>query len=163
MERETYIATILGIVGALTLCLLIAYQARIQTGEFAIILTLNNTKVVSEADIIYYNITSHEFTLTDECAGRLKPMGWRLSGNFTMVVNGEVVLSGIFVPPVVSRSYPSSQVVIVYPNIWSSMGSMIYGKMKIQMGYPWDTPVTSDPRDNPRITEYFERLGKLIS
>jgi hypothetical protein len=150
LDRETLIATILDIAGALTLFLLITYQPRIQTGGFTITLTLNNTNIVTEADIIHHNVTSHEFTLTDGCAQRLKPMGWRLSGNFMMAMNGEVVLRGIFVPPIVSRSYPSSQVVITYPTF--ELNFMV---MKVQTGYPWDQPVASDPRDNPMIADYF--------
>ncbi len=84
-------------------------------------------------------------------------MGWRLSGNFTIRVNGEVELRGIFVPPITSRSYPPSQVVIMYPTF-----ELNYRVMKIQMGYPWDQPIAPDPRDNPMITQYFEESGKLI-
>jgi hypothetical protein len=133
------------------------YQSPTHIGEFAIVLTLDNTKVVSVSDIRYYNVTSHEFTLTSECADRLKAMGWRLAGNFTIIVNGEVELRGIFVPPITSRSYPSSQVVMMYPTF-----ELNYRVMKMQMGYPWDQPVALDLRDNPRIAEYFERSGKLI-
>ena len=57
-------------------------------------------------------------------------------------------MRGLFVPPITSRSYPSSQVVIMYPTF-----EMNYRVMKIQMGYPWDQPVSLDPRDNPRIAE----------
>jgi hypothetical protein len=160
LNRNSSIATILGIVAALSLWLLMIYQSPTHTGEFAIILTLDNSKVVSDADIRYYNVTSHEFTLTSECAERLRPMGWRLSGNFTIVLNGKVVLKGLFVPPITSRSYPSSQVVIMYPGF--DLNSMSYRVMKIQMGYPWDQPVALDPRDNPRIAEYFDGSGKLI-
>ena len=142
---------------ALSLWLIILYQSPTHTGEFAIIITLNNTKVVSDSDIRYYNVTSHEFALTSECAERLKTMGWRLSGNFTIVVNGGVELRGLFVPPITSRSYPSSQVVMLYPTF-----ELNYRVMKIQMGYPWDQPISLNPCDNPRIAEYFERSGKLI-
>ncbi len=157
LDRRTSVAALLGVVAALSLWLIMIYQTPVQTGEFAITLTLNNTMVVSDSDIQYYNVTSHEFTLTSECAERLKPMGWRLSGNFTIWVNGEVELRGIFVPPITSRSYPSSQVVITYPTF--EMNFMV---MKIQMGYPWDRPVALDPRDNSGIAEYFQRSGKLI-
>ncbi|OGD55743.1 hypothetical protein A3K78_07215 [Candidatus Bathyarchaeota archaeon RBG_13_52_12] len=160
MDRRTSMAAILGIVTALSLWLIMIYQSPTHTGEFAIILTLDKTKVVSDSDIQYYNVTSHEFTLTSECAERLRPMGWRLAGNFTIVVNGGVELRGIFVPPITSRSYPSSQVVIMYPSF--ELNSMSYRVMKIQMGYPWDQPVAIDPRDNPRIAEYFDGSGKLI-
>ena len=160
MDRRSSIATILGIVTALSLWLIVIYQSPTQKGEFALILTLNNTKVGSDSDIQYYNVTSHEFILTSECAERLKPMGWRLSGNFTIIIDGGVELRGIFVPPITSRSYPSSQVVITYPTF--DLNSLNYRVMKIQMGYPWDQPVALDPRENPRIAEYFERSGKLI-
>ena len=160
MDRRSSTATILGIVTALSLWLIMMYQSPAPTGEFAIILALDNNKVVSDSDIRYYNVTSHELTLTSECAERLKPMGWRLSGNFTLVVNGEVELRGIFVPPITSRSYPSNQVVIMYPTF--DLNSINYRVMKIQMGYPWDRPVALDPRSNPRITEYFDVSGKLI-
>jgi hypothetical protein len=161
MERRTSLAAMLGIASALTLWLIIVIQLPAPSGGFSIILTLNNTELVSEADVVRYNATSHEFTLTRECAERLDHMGWRLAGDFTIVVDGEVELSGLFVPPIISRSYPSSQVVIVYPNIWNS-DSTNYGVMKVQMGYPWDLPVAGDPRDNPRISGYFEGLGRLV-
>jgi hypothetical protein len=150
----------LGIVTALSLWLIMINQSPTHTGEFTITLTQNNTKVLSDSDIRYYNVTSHEFTLTSECAERLKPMGWRLSGNFTIGVNGEAELRGIFVPPITSRSYPPSQVVIMYPTF--ELNSLNYNVMKIQMGYPWDQPIVPDPRDNPMITQYFEKSGKLI-
>jgi hypothetical protein len=160
LDRRSFTATILGIATALSLWFIMMYQSPTHTGEFAIILALDNNKVVSDSDIRYYNVTSHEFTLTSECAERLKPMGWRLAGNFTLVVNGEVELRGIFVPPITSRSYPSNQVVIMYPTFdASSINSRV---LKIQMGYPWDQPVALDPRDNPRITEYFDVSSKLI-
>jgi hypothetical protein len=116
--------------------------------------------VVSNSCIQFYNVSSHEFTLTSECAERLEAMGWRLAGNFTIMVNGDLELRGIFVPPITSRSYPPSQVVIMYPKL--DLNSMNYRVMKIQTGYPWDQPLSPDPRDNPRIAEYFERLGKLV-
>ena len=157
MDRSSSLATLLGIMAALSLWLIIVNQSQFFSGEFGIYLAKNNTKVVSDSDIQHFNASSHEFTLASECAERLKTMGWRLAGNFTIVVNGEVELSGLFVPPITSRSYPSSQVVIMYPTF--EMNFMV---MKIQMGYPWDQPVAPDPRDNPRIVEYFERSGRLI-
>jgi hypothetical protein len=78
-------------------------------------------------------------------------------GPFTIKVGGEDVLNGIFVPPITSRSYPSSQVVIIYPSFDSN-----YGMMRIQMGYPWDEAVGQDPRDYPRISQYFEATHRLV-
>jgi len=158
MDKRSSIATILVILAALSLWFIIMYQSWFTSGEFDIYLTKDSLKVVAGSDIQYYNASSHELILTNECAERLKTMGWQLSGNFTMVVNGKVALNGVFVPPYVSRSYPSSQVVILYP----TFRSINYEVMKIQMGYPWDQPSSPDPRQNPRIIDYFKRTGKLI-
>ncbi|MDH5791091.1 MAG: hypothetical protein OEZ44_02810 [Candidatus Bathyarchaeota archaeon] len=157
MERKTSLATLLVIAAALSLWLIMYNQSQILKGEFGIYLTRDNTKVVSDSDIQYYNVTSHELTLTSECAERLKTTKGYLEGNFTIIVHGEVELRGLFVPPFISRSYPSSQAVIVYPTFESS-----YKTMKIQMGYPWNTePFGQDPLENPRITQYLEESGKL--
>ena len=155
MRRRIATIALLGILAALSLWLLIYHQSQAYLGEFGIYLARDNTKVVSDVDIQYYNVTSHELTLTSECVLRLKAMRY-LEGNFTIMVNGKEELHGLFVPPITSRSYPSSQVVIVFPTFESS-----YKTMKIQMGYPWDQPSGQDPRENPRITQYFERTGRL--
>ena len=158
MNKRNSIATTLVVLVALSIWYVMVNQSKFTSGDFCIYLIKDNLKVVSDSDIQYYNASSHELTLTSECAERLKVMGWQLSGNFTMVMNGEVVLSGVFVPPIVSRSYPSSQVVILYP----TFGSNNYRVMKIQMGYPWDQPSGQDPRENLKIFDYFDGSGKLI-
>ena len=158
MDKRSSLATILVVVAAFSFWFVMMNQSQSTSGDFGIYLTKGSSKVVADSDIQYYNASSHELTLTSECAERLKAMGWQLVGNFTMVVNGEVALSGVFVPPIVSRSYPSSQVVMLYP----ALRSINYRIMKIQMGYPWDQPSAQDLRENPRIIDYFERSSKLI-
>lgn len=122
----------------------------------SIILSKDDTKILSDNDIGSYNISSHELTLTEKCADRLKKMKEPLTGDFIIIIDGEEVLCGIFVPPVVSRSYPSTEVVIVYPSFQSD-----YQTMKIQMGYPWDEPKEYDPRNDNMMMYYFDQLGKL--
>lgn len=158
MDKRTSIVTIMVVLAVLSIWFVMMNQPQFTSGDFDIYLTKDNLKVVSDSDIQYYNASSHELTLTSGCAEKLKAIGWQLSGNFTMVVNDQVVLSGVFVPPIVSRSYPSSQVVILYPTFESNN----YRVMKIQMGYPWDQPSGPDPRDHPMIIDYFEGTGKLI-
>jgi len=123
---------------------------------FSVILTGDGTRLLSDADIQRYDAASHELTLTDECADRLKRMRGPVMGDFVIMVEGEEDLRGVFVPPVVSRSYPSTVVVILYPSLDSD-----YGVMKIQMGYPWDQPSGYDPRQSSRMIEYFEGTGRL--
>ena len=157
MEKWGILAVFFGLMAALSLWLVISLHSPIVMGEFGIVLTRDGTTVVNDADIANYNATSHMLTLTSDSAERIRGMKPYLVGPFTISVNGEEALSGIFVPPITSRSYPSTQIVITYPTFDSN-----YRVMKIQMGYPWDEPVTPDPRDNPRITQYFGVTGRLI-
>lgn len=123
---------------------------------FTIILTKDGSRVLSGADIQQYNTTSYELTLTEECAQRMKSLKEPLMGGFVIMIDGEEDLRGVFVPPVVSRSYPSTEVVILYPSIESD-----YTTMKIQMGYPWDQPVEVDSRRNSKMIQHFDVTGRL--
>jgi hypothetical protein len=157
MDRRSLLAVFFGLMAALLLWVVLSLHSPFAVGGFGIVSTGDNTIVVQDGDITGYNVASHELLLTAEGAERIKEAKGYLAGPFTIIVGGENVLGGIFVPPIISRSYPSSQVVITYPTFDSN-----YGVMKIQMGYPWDEPINPDPRDDPRIAQYFEATGRLI-
>jgi hypothetical protein len=135
-------------------------MAPIAGGGFVISLSRNNTVLVSDSDIQYFNASSHEFRLTSECQARLEPLGWRLSGDFKITIGGEQVLTGVVVPPIVSRSYDANQVVLLYP-----AHDMDYSTMKLQMGYPWDLSLalsSINPLDNALLASHFRNVGKLF-
>jgi hypothetical protein len=157
LDKRSIFATFAGFTLAILLCFAISSQSTFIMGSFGIVLTREGTVVVSDADIKAYDAVTHELFLTDECAQRLRDTRGYLEGPFTVIVNGDEIINGLFVPPIISRSYPSSQIVITYPTFDSN-----YGVMKIQMGYPWDEPVSPDPRDNPRVGQYFEATGRLL-
>ncbi len=157
MDRRSLVAVFFGLVAALSLWVVFSFQYPFVAGGFEIVSTQDDTIVVQDGDIAGYNVARHEFILSVEGVERIMKVKGYLEGPFTIIVGGEEVLKGIFVPPTISRSYPSSQIVITYPTFDSN-----YGVMKIQMGYPWDEPVNPDPRDDPRIAQYFESTGRLI-
>jgi hypothetical protein len=158
MERRTLLGVLLASVVSLSaLWFYVNHRTQPSENGFGIYLSENNAQIVSDADVLRYNRTSHEITLANGCAERLQSMKEPLRGNFTVKLDGEEMYRGIFVPPVVSRSYPSTEVVIVYPSISDS-----HSIMKIQMGYPWDQPTGQDPRNNTKILQHFEQSGRLI-
>jgi hypothetical protein len=156
VKKSTTIVILLIAVIIISLLRTYIYPPQHGSAGFSIILVKDRTKIISDNDIVSYKISSHEFTLNKECTDRLKKMKEPLTGDFVITIDGEEVLRGIFVPPVVSRSYPSTEVVIVYPSLQSD-----YRIMKIQMGYPWDEPGEYDPRNDTRMTQYFDQLDKL--
>jgi len=153
-------ATILGVALAFSLWSAISQTAPVAGGGFAITLSKNNTVLVSDSDIRYYDASSHELRLTSECQARLESLGWRLSGDFKITVGGKQVLTDVIVPPIVSRSYDANQVVLLYP-----AHDMDYTTMKLQMGYPWDLSLalsSINPLDNALLVSHFKELGKLV-
>ncbi len=152
MDTRSFAATSLGFVAALALWLAVLNQAP-SFGGFGI-LARDSSVVVSDADVVSYSASGHEMALTAECAARLEK-GRYLEGPFSIVVDGDVAFTGTFVPPVISRSYPSSEVVITYPSF-----DLDYGVMKIQMGYPWAMPGTPDV-DDSALVKHFAAAGRL--
>jgi hypothetical protein len=157
VNRSTPVALLL--VTVIIMALAWRYTHPLQYNEegFSIILTKDSSQVLSDADIQRYNATSYELILTEECAERLRSLREPLMGAFVIIVDGEEDLRGVFVPPVVSRSYPSTEVVILYPSMDSD-----YRIMKIQMGYPWDQPEEVDPRRSSKMIQHFDMSVRLI-
>ena len=124
-------------------------------GSFGIYLLKNNEIVISEEDIVWYNRTSHEIKLTELGVKKIEDLQVSLHGSpFVMKINGETVYNGFFATPISSISLPPSDVVIetlVQNNI-----------VKIQMGYPPSQFVGEDPRNNPKIFDYFQRINKIV-
>jgi hypothetical protein len=155
LDNRSLAAAVVGVAAAVLLCFTISSQAPVYGAGFSIMLTQDASTVLSDADIVSYSASAHELRLTPECEARLEK-GRYLAGPFTVVINGETVLSGTFVPPFVSRSYPSSEVVIMSPSF-----DLDYGVMKIQLGYPWAEPGAPE-LDDGKIVAYFASAGRLV-
>ena len=156
MNKKTTVTILLVIVIIVFVAWYFLHRPRYSEEGFSIILTKDNSKLLSDADIQHYNLVSHELTLTDDCADRMKKLMELPNREFIVIVDDEEDLRGIFVPPFVSRSYPSTEVVIVYPSFESD-----YKTMKIQMGYPWDQPTDQDPRQSSKMIQHFEKTSRL--
>ncbi len=124
-------------------------------GSFGIYLLENNKLVISEEDIVWYNRTSHEIRLTELGVKKIEDLQVSLYGSpFVVKINGETIYNGYFVTPISSISVPPSEVVIetlVQNNI-----------MKIQMGYPPSEFGGEDPRNKPKIFDYFLNIKKIV-
>jgi hypothetical protein len=159
MERQTLIAFVALVFAIAIFGVWFALESQRQVAGkgFGIYLLENDTLIISDADILSYNKTSHEIDLTDECVKRLEEAKTPIFGRFVIRINAEDIYYGTFVPPFVSRSYPDSEPVIMTPPLSGS-----YDFVKIQMGYPFDQPQDVDPRNNTKVFDYFQKVGKLI-
>jgi len=69
-------------------------------------------------------------------------------------INGEKIYNGSFVTPISSIPQPPSEVVIE---------TLVQNNtINIQMGYPPSQPGVEDPRNNPKIFDYFQKVKKLV-
>jgi hypothetical protein len=122
-------------------------------GEFCLYKLENNQLIISDVDIISYNKTSHEIRLTIEAVKKIEEIQTDLYGQFVIKINGNEVYKGTFVPPYVSRSYDSTEIIIV-PIIEDNI-------IRIQMGYPATEVSGEDPRNNVSLFEHFDKTNKL--
>jgi hypothetical protein len=159
MKRQTLIAFVVLVFGIALIGIWFALDSQLQVSRegFGIYLLENDTLIISDVDMLSYNKTNHGIDLTDECAKRLEEVKTPIFGRFVIRINAEEIYYGTFVPSFVSRSYPSSEPVIMTPPLSGS-----YDFVKIQMGYPFNQPPDVDPRNNSKIFDYFQKAGKLI-
>ena len=124
-------------------------------GSFGIFLLENNTLVISDQDIVWYNMTSHEIKLTQAGADKIEALHVSVFGSQFMVkIGGKEIYNGTFMTPISSVGLPPSDTVIetiVQDNT-----------IRIQIGYPSSQPTGEDPRINSEIFNHFQNINKLV-
>ena len=141
-----YLVIVIICIAFVSCCWLLYGQPKKRNG-FGIYLLENNSLIISDGNIIFYNKTSHEIRLTKEGIEKIEETQATLYGRFVVKIDENEIYQGTFVPPYVSRSFPSSEIVII-PIVQNA-------NLKIQMGYPRQEISDEDPRKNAEIFEYY--------
>ena len=126
-----------------------------QAGEgFGIYLLDSDELILSDGDIITYDGGSHEITLSEGGIGKIEELSSRVPLNgtrFVLRIKGEDIYEGWFWSPI--SSLPCSGIVIE---------TLVRNNtIKIEAGYPSSHFQGEDPRNNPRVFDYFMSVGKL--
>lgn len=135
-----------------------AFYSMNQMGEskegFGVYLVENNELVLSDEEIVWYDVVSYEFKLTDEGANRITELDVPVTGSpFVLKVDGKEICEGSFWVSVSSLSY--SGIVIDALAIHDNT-------ISIDLGYPSaEFFEGTDYRNDPRIIDHFDSLGKL--
>jgi len=120
---------------------------------FGIYLLESGELVISDLEIVSYNKTSHEIKLTDAGVEKIEGLQMPLNGaGFVIKVEGEEIYCGAFWSPISSLPYHGVVIEIL----------VINNSVKIDAGYPSSQFQGEDPRDNPKVFDYLEKVGKLI-
>lgn len=116
-----------------------------------------NSPLISEDDVIYYNVQTHELKLTPEAFGRVSELDVPTSGrSFLVCVDKSPVYWGAFWVSYSSQSFDGV-------TIWKPLGSEIAEIVTIELGYPSSSFYGGeDPRDNETVLQSLDKAGKLI-
>jgi len=132
-------------------------QLRGSTETFGIYLLKNNELVISDEEIIWYDKNSYEINLTAEGIERiqmLKVESVTYGEPFVVRIGNQEIYKGSFWTPISSVSYPG--IVI------ETLVNMTDNTIKLEKGYPSsDFFEGVDPRNDQRILDHFQKLGKL--
>lgn len=135
----------------------IGYLMRASESGFRIYDSKNNALVISDSDILSYNWTSQEITLTNQSSERLKNMGDNLYNftGFVIKIDGKEVYSGVFRAPYMSALSPPPKIAIEFPDYPENYRIM-------RMFFPTFQPSNDYATQNLKIYQHFEKIGKLI-
>ncbi len=130
-------------------------QLRTSSERFGIYLLKNNELVISDNEIIWYNKSSHEIKLTDEGVKKIQALNVVsvIYGEpFVLKIGDQEIYNGSFWTPISSIGF---QGIAIETFVWAD------NTIKLENGYPPGSLQDGDPRNDPRILDHFQKLGKL--
>jgi len=123
----------------------------------------NNVLLISDADVVSYNVTSQEIAITEIASERLLDIGDKLYNftGFVIRIDGEEVYGGVFRSAIMSAIPGSPRICVLFPSMGLQSG--IENNNAIRMFYPGFEPPSDQSEANAKFNDYFEQANKLIS
>ena len=114
--------------------------------------------IIAINDIINYNASNHEITLTANAFDRISGLEVPVTGkSFVVCVDKNPIYCGAFWTPISSISFDG---VI----IWKSLNFQESKVIRLELGYPSSIFYGGeDPRNNPEIIKSLKQAGKLVT
>ena len=164
MRSKFWIGIIL-IVATLILAVVLftGYVEPLSENGFRLIFLENNALLISESDVVSYNLTSQEIVITKIASERLVGMGDELYSftGFLIRIDGEEVYRGVFRSAIMSAIPGPPRICVLFPSMFLQSG--IENNNAIRMFYPRFEPPTDQSEANTKFSDYFAQANKLIS
>ena len=131
-------------------------QLRTSSERFGIYLLKNNELVISDDEIVWYNKSSHEIKLTEEGVKKiqaLKVVDVSYGEPFVLKIGDQEIYNGSFWSPISSIPYHGITIL--------TLVNTTDNTIKLVNGYPSGSLQDADPRNDLRIFDHFQKLGKL--
>jgi hypothetical protein len=138
------------------------YVTQISEVGFKIVSLENNALLISDADVVSYNWTNQEITITDKASERLTGIGdslYNFSDGFVVRIDGNEVYRGVFRTAIMSAIPSPPKISMLYPSML--FPSQSENRNAIRMFFPWFEPPSDQPEENTRFYQYFKDAGKL--
>ena len=130
---------------------------------FKLMFVENNALLISDNDIISYNLTSKEITITDAASKRLLDMGdnlYSLNQGFVIRIDGEEVYRGVFRTSFMSAIPAAPKISILFPSML--FPSETENDNAIRMFYPGFEAPNDQIGAYEKFVNHFEQANKLI-
>jgi hypothetical protein len=130
---------------------------------FSLTFLENNVLLISDADVISYNVTSQEIAIKEIASKRLLDMGDELYSftGFAIRIDGEELYQGVFRSAIMSAIPGPPRICILFPSIIIQSG--IESNNTIRLFYPGFEPPSDQIEANTKLSECFGQTNKLIS
>ena len=131
---------------------------------FNLVRLSDNSLLLSNADVLSFNSTNQEMTLSDAASKRLLQVGDSLyvfNSTVSVKVNDEEFYQGIFRMASMSALPAPPKIAILFPSMDLPTG--VENDHALKLFYPFFEP-TSDLADmNAKLTKYFQETSRLAS
>jgi hypothetical protein len=135
-----------------------------QDEGFVLALNDGSVPLLSDADIVSFNLTSQEIAITDNASERLANLGnglYNFSSVYIFSVNGEEVYQGIFRSVIMSAVPSSPKIAILYPSFDYLTNEE--NNHAIRLFYPNFEVPGIQTENNAKLVAYFQGAGKVVS
>ena len=130
---------------------------------FSVVSLKDNTVLISDADVVAYNWTSQEITLTDVAVQRLTQIGeslYAFSPGFSIRINNEEIYQGIFRTAYMSAMPGPPKIAILFPSM--SFPSDTVNNHALRLFFPSYQSPSNQTQEDSKLAQYFEQENKLV-
>lgn len=133
-----------------------------ETG-FRLVSLKDSTVLISDLDVLSYNLTSQEIALTNAASQRLmqtRDTLYSFSPGVAISINGEEIYQCVFRLNTMSALPPPPKISILFPS--SLLQGDTINENALRMFFPAFEPPSDQAAQNSKFVQYFEDANKLI-
>lgn len=135
-----------------------------ETRGFSVVSLEGKDILLSDADVVSFNSTSQELTLTNLASERLANQTanlYNFNNIYLVSVKGQEIYRGIFRSAIMSALPAPPQIAILYPSF--DFSTDIENDHAIRLFYPNFEAPSYLTEMNAKLVQYFQDTGKLVN